>query len=155
MKIQCSDETYKLLKLTDSFTLECRGAIEIKGKGPMTTWWLTGLKQTMEKPWNLTAMHHPVKLSPINQPRQRSPSSLSSSDILGGGGAASPNLSLGLKHPFSCSPLPTAVVSPSRSRKTELLPISVTDFSSGQTSSKTTSLNLETLSESDTTSLVL
>lgn len=154
MKIQCSDETYKLLKLTDSFTLECRGEVEIKGKGSMTTWWITGLKQTMDKPCNLVTAH-PIKLSPITHRQPRSVSSLSgsSSDIMGGG--ASPNLSLGLKHPFSCSPLPTAIVSPNRSRRTELLPISVTDFSNGEISNKTTTLNIETLSESDTTSLVL
>ena len=42
MKIQCSDSTYQLLRRHTDFILECRGAVEVKGKGSMMTWWLVG-----------------------------------------------------------------------------------------------------------------
>ena len=42
MKIQCSDSTYQLLRKHKDFVLECRGAVEVKGKGSMMTWWLVG-----------------------------------------------------------------------------------------------------------------
>ncbi len=37
-KIQVTEATYELLK--DRFVCEPRGTIEVKGKGPMRTWWL-------------------------------------------------------------------------------------------------------------------
>lgn len=119
MRIQCSNETYNILKASDIFSFECRGNIEVKGKGQMTTWWLTGQKQTMGTSFNSSPQ--PFRLGPIRQ--QLSPSSLSSGDIL------SPNASLGgMKHPFSCSPISTPV-----KRSCDVLPISITDYSSGQT----------------------
>lgn len=42
-KIQVSQETYEQLK--DKFYLEKRGAIAVKGKGEMTTYWLLGKKE--------------------------------------------------------------------------------------------------------------
>ena len=42
-KIQITDMTYALLK--DRFTCQPRGTIEIKGKGKMQTWFLTGAKR--------------------------------------------------------------------------------------------------------------
>jgi len=39
-KIQLTEATYELLK--DRFVCEPRGTIEVKGKGPMSTWWLLG-----------------------------------------------------------------------------------------------------------------
>lgn len=42
MKIQCSDSTYQLLRKHKDFILECRGGVEVKGKGSMMTWWLVG-----------------------------------------------------------------------------------------------------------------
>lgn len=39
-KIQMTEATYELLK--DHFVCEPRGTIEVKGKGPMRTWWLIG-----------------------------------------------------------------------------------------------------------------
>ncbi|XP_052224888.1 atrial natriuretic peptide receptor 1-like [Dreissena polymorpha] len=40
MKIHISDETQQLLKTFNTFVLEERGTIEVKGKGSMTTYWL-------------------------------------------------------------------------------------------------------------------
>lgn len=39
-KIQLTEATYELIK--DRFVCEPRGTIEVKGKGPMRTWWLLG-----------------------------------------------------------------------------------------------------------------
>lgn len=39
-KIQVSESTYESLK--GHFNLQSRGVIEVKGKGPMETWWLLG-----------------------------------------------------------------------------------------------------------------
>jgi adenylate cyclase len=41
-QIQVSETTY--LRLKDGFVLEARGAIDIKGKGRMSTWLLVGRK---------------------------------------------------------------------------------------------------------------
>jgi adenylate cyclase len=38
--IQVSDAVH--IRLQDDFTFEARGDVEIKGKGPMHTWYLTG-----------------------------------------------------------------------------------------------------------------
>ena len=42
-KIQVSQATYELLK--DEFIMEQRGTINVKGKGPMNTWFLMGSKE--------------------------------------------------------------------------------------------------------------
>ena len=42
-KIQVSQATYELLK--DEFIMEQRGMIDVKGKGPMNTWFLMGSKE--------------------------------------------------------------------------------------------------------------
>ena len=42
-KIQVSQTTYEMLK--DEFVMKLRGTIDIKGKGPMKTWFLTGSKE--------------------------------------------------------------------------------------------------------------
>ena len=39
-RIHLSDATYELIR--DEFTCEPRGTIEVKGKGPMRTWFLVG-----------------------------------------------------------------------------------------------------------------
>jgi hypothetical protein len=39
-EIHVSEDTYKLL--SDKFTFESRGIIEVKGKGPMPTYFLRG-----------------------------------------------------------------------------------------------------------------
>ena len=106
MKIQCSSATHELLKKTNSFTLECRGQVNIKGKGTMTTWWLTGHVNTIQTPSN---QMQSLKLSPTIS--RKRPSSSGSSDFLG-----SPNLSIYMKHPFGCSSLSPAPLSPMHSR---------------------------------------
>lgn len=42
-KIQVTQDTYELLK--DGFVFESRGTIDVKGKGEMETWFLTGKKE--------------------------------------------------------------------------------------------------------------
>lgn len=46
-KIQVTEATYEYLK--DRFLLEERGAIEVKGKGKMKTYWLIGVKKPTER----------------------------------------------------------------------------------------------------------
>lgn len=46
-KIQVAPKTRELL--ADRFELEERGAIEVRGKGPMRTWFLIGSKPTESK----------------------------------------------------------------------------------------------------------
>jgi len=41
-KIQLSPSTYDLIK--DDFLCEPRGLVEVKGKGPMETWFLVGAR---------------------------------------------------------------------------------------------------------------
>ncbi|XP_017784282.1 PREDICTED: atrial natriuretic peptide receptor 2-like [Nicrophorus vespilloides] len=51
LKIHVSTATKKVLENFKTFDLECRGNIEIKGKGKMTTYWLKGeIKPPVEKP---------------------------------------------------------------------------------------------------------
>eukprot|EP00079_Xenopus_tropicalis_P034867 XP_017948638.1 PREDICTED: atrial natriuretic peptide receptor 2-like [Xenopus tropicalis] len=40
LKIQCSSSAAELLKKIGGYILTCRGALNVKGKGEMTTWWL-------------------------------------------------------------------------------------------------------------------
>eukprot|EP01137_Pigoraptor_chileana_P026015 Opistho-2@96393 len=42
LRIHMSETTYNLLQGTGRYTVEDRGEIEIKGKGTMHTYWLTG-----------------------------------------------------------------------------------------------------------------
>ncbi|XP_067846961.1 atrial natriuretic peptide receptor 2-like [Heptranchias perlo] len=42
LKIQCSSSSSKLLKEIGGYTLTCRGPLNVKGKGEMTTYWLEG-----------------------------------------------------------------------------------------------------------------
>src|SRR6202022_4730491 len=42
-RIQVTEETYRRLSLTHTF--ECRGEVDIKGKGPMTTYFLVGRRR--------------------------------------------------------------------------------------------------------------
>jgi adenylate cyclase len=47
-KIQVAPETHALLK--DRFELEERGIVEVRGKGPMRTWFLTGRRTAADPP---------------------------------------------------------------------------------------------------------
>jgi class 3 adenylate cyclase len=47
-RIQVTEETYRRLTLTHTF--ECRGPIDIKGKGPMTTYFLIGRQRAVAGP---------------------------------------------------------------------------------------------------------
>ncbi|KAI1891988.1 hypothetical protein AGOR_G00149370 [Albula goreensis] len=40
LKIQCSGTTAEMLHALGGYTLTCRGSLNVKGKGEMTTWWL-------------------------------------------------------------------------------------------------------------------
>ena len=52
-------ETKLLLDTYGSFTLEHRGMVEVKGKGLMDTYWLTGKKGgTGERPSSLSKVCH-------------------------------------------------------------------------------------------------
>jgi adenylate cyclase len=50
-KIQVTQVTYEYLK--DQYILEKRGAIAVKGKGEMETYWLVGRKPTIVNPSKL------------------------------------------------------------------------------------------------------
>jgi len=50
MKIHVSNDTKKVLDNFNTFILEERGAIEVKGKGRMTTYWLNGENPVVETP---------------------------------------------------------------------------------------------------------
>ena len=47
LKIHLSGATAKLLQSYESFQLEERGELEVKGKGRMTTFWLLGERQPL------------------------------------------------------------------------------------------------------------
>jgi guanylate cyclase len=47
-RIQVTDATYELLK--DEFAFEPRGTIDVKGKGPMRTWFLVGQRSAATQP---------------------------------------------------------------------------------------------------------
>ena len=49
LRIHMSNMTTDLLRLSEDFIIELRGDIEVKGKGLMTTYWLTG-KQGFDLP---------------------------------------------------------------------------------------------------------
>ncbi|XP_051788405.1 atrial natriuretic peptide receptor 2-like [Erpetoichthys calabaricus] len=49
LKIQCSCNTAELLTKLGGYTLSCRGAVNVKGKGEMITWWLEGKIQSDER----------------------------------------------------------------------------------------------------------
>ncbi|XP_030640212.1 atrial natriuretic peptide receptor 2-like [Chanos chanos] len=44
LKIQCSGSTADLLHTLGGYVLTCRGSLNVKGKGEMTTWWLGAKK---------------------------------------------------------------------------------------------------------------
>ncbi|MEQ2260998.1 Nitrogen permease reactivator protein, partial [Xenotaenia resolanae] len=44
LKIQCSSSAFYLLEEIGGYVLECRGTLQVKGKGDMVTYWLEGKK---------------------------------------------------------------------------------------------------------------
>ncbi|XP_024144591.1 atrial natriuretic peptide receptor 1 [Oryzias melastigma] len=46
LKIQCSSSAFYLLEEIGGYVLECRGVLQVKGKGDMVTYWLQGKKTT-------------------------------------------------------------------------------------------------------------
>ena len=42
LKIHLSEDTYKILQTLKGFQFFCRGERQVKGRGLMTTYWLTG-----------------------------------------------------------------------------------------------------------------
>uniref|UniRef100_W5LDW2 Guanylate cyclase n=1 Tax=Astyanax mexicanus TaxID=7994 RepID=W5LDW2_ASTMX len=48
LKIQCSESTADLLHTLGGYVLLCRGSLNVKGKGEMTTWWLETKKSPMD-----------------------------------------------------------------------------------------------------------
>lgn len=58
MRIQCSDSTAHLLKKVGTFQLECRGTLDIKGKGTMTTWWLLGETRNNASPLSVSSSRY-------------------------------------------------------------------------------------------------
>uniref|UniRef100_A0A3Q1DE13 Guanylate cyclase n=1 Tax=Amphiprion ocellaris TaxID=80972 RepID=A0A3Q1DE13_AMPOC len=47
LKIQCSCSTFYLLEEIGGYVLECRGTLQVKGKGDMVTYWLEGTKTSL------------------------------------------------------------------------------------------------------------
>ncbi|KAK2863413.1 hypothetical protein Q5P01_002946 [Channa striata] len=47
LKIQCSSSTFYLLEEIGGYVLECRGTLQVKGKGDMVTYWLEGKKMSL------------------------------------------------------------------------------------------------------------
>uniref|UniRef100_A0A8C8JM73 Guanylate cyclase n=1 Tax=Oncorhynchus tshawytscha TaxID=74940 RepID=A0A8C8JM73_ONCTS len=50
LKIQVSGATADLLNTLGGYTLICRGSLNVKGKGEMTTWWLEAKKEESSDP---------------------------------------------------------------------------------------------------------
>ncbi|XP_061566805.1 atrial natriuretic peptide receptor 2 [Cololabis saira] len=48
LKIQCSSSTFYLLEELGGYVLECRGVLEVKGKGDMVTYWLEGKRTGLD-----------------------------------------------------------------------------------------------------------
>ncbi|KAK7480851.1 hypothetical protein BaRGS_00027937 [Batillaria attramentaria] len=61
MKIHISKATKELLDITDNYKTESRGAVEIKGKGRMETFWLEGRKDMSEANDSMVCIWKPKK----------------------------------------------------------------------------------------------
>ncbi|KAM9324675.1 atrial natriuretic peptide receptor 2-like [Gastrophryne carolinensis] len=51
LKVQCSPSAAELLQQIGGYILVCRGTLDVKGKGAMTTWWLQGKEKSGN--WNI------------------------------------------------------------------------------------------------------
>lgn len=59
LKIQCSSSAAELLKKIGGYAVMCRGTLDVKGKGAMTTWWLEGKEKAGS--WNISYTgRHPM-----------------------------------------------------------------------------------------------
>ncbi|AWO97321.1 Guanylate cyclase [Scophthalmus maximus] len=47
LKIQCSSSVFYLLEEIGGYVLQCRGMLQVKGKGDMVTYWLEGKKMSL------------------------------------------------------------------------------------------------------------
>lgn len=54
MKIHISEDSADILQRFGTFNIEPRGQIEIKGKGLMNTYWLSGKTAAMQQQLNLS-----------------------------------------------------------------------------------------------------
>ena len=81
-RIQISQSTYKWVK--DTYLLESRGEIDVKGKGKMKTWWVSGVQEGANLPMRATELHERgLDIGSITQPDRALDTSSSWADILG------------------------------------------------------------------------
>jgi class 3 adenylate cyclase len=80
-RIQISQSTYKWVK--DTYLLESRGEIDVKGKGKMKTWWVSGVQEGANLPMLATELQErDFDIGSITQPDTALDSSSSWADIL-------------------------------------------------------------------------
>ncbi|XP_053716281.1 atrial natriuretic peptide receptor 1-like [Synchiropus splendidus] len=74
LKVQCSSSAFYLLEEIGGFILECRGMMQVKGKGDMVTYWLEGMK--MLQPSNSSAARNFTMVTEKTEKEQQVCSSL-------------------------------------------------------------------------------
>ncbi|KAM3185652.1 hypothetical protein ACTXT7_005949 [Hymenolepis weldensis] len=86
-KIHCSDATHTILQNLGGFLFEERGTIEVKGKGTMRTWWVTGRTRPpippdcCPIPIRRTKKIKPVQPRKVSRTPPKSPTPLTQSPI--------------------------------------------------------------------------
>ncbi|KAM7534229.1 hypothetical protein Aperf_G00000111405 [Anoplocephala perfoliata] len=92
-KIHCSDATHKILSDLGGFLFEERGTIEVKGKGSMRTWWVTGRTRPSLPPdcCPIPIRRKKTKLPP---PKQASPSKTATPAVQSPTKAINPSISI-------------------------------------------------------------
>ena len=81
-RIQVSESTYKLVK--DTYQLKLRGEIDVKGKGKMKTWWVSGVQKGANLPMRARELQdRDFDVVSITQPDTGLDTSSSWIDILG------------------------------------------------------------------------
>ncbi|KAL5967663.1 Atrial natriuretic peptide receptor 1 [Taenia solium] len=71
-KIHCSDATHEILSTLGGFHFEERGTIEVKGKGTMRTWWVTGRTRPPIPPDCCPIPIRRIRKSKVSTPRRPS-----------------------------------------------------------------------------------